>query len=87
MFEGQIGKERMIRQGYVPPTCTLPVEIAGPLIWSEINQGRSPCDGCAHDRSICHGGPPKEAANLTIRCTSTTNTHWHPLNRTKHTGD
>jgi len=57
MFEGKIGKDMMIQQGYVPPTCTLPVELAGPLIWTEINAGRSPCWGCEHDRSICKGKP------------------------------
>jgi len=63
MFEGQIGKKMMIQQGYVPQTCTLPVEIAGPLIWSEINAGRSPCDGCEADRSVCHGKPKQKDAN------------------------
>jgi hypothetical protein len=57
MFEGALGKKMMIEQGYVPPTCTLPVEIAGPLIWSEINKGVSPCDGCNHDRAECRGNP------------------------------
>jgi hypothetical protein len=57
MFEGKIGKEMMIEQGYVPKTCTLPEEIAGSLIWSEINKGLSPCDGCNAERAICQGGP------------------------------
>ena len=60
MFEGQLGKNLMIKQGYVPPTCELPVEIAGSLIWSEINAGRLPCDGCEGDRSVCKGGPQRE---------------------------
>ena len=59
MFEGQIGKDMMIKQGYVPATCTLPVELAGPLIYSEVNAGRSPCDGCNENRDVCKGGPKK----------------------------
>lgn len=59
MFEGQIGKDMMIQQGYVPPACTLDPKVAGPLIWSEINKGRSPCDGCNADRAVC-GGKPKD---------------------------
>ena len=55
MFEGQIGKDMMIQQGYVSATCTLPLELAGMLIYSEINNGRSPCDGCEEDRNICKG--------------------------------
>lgn len=55
MFQGQIGKDMMIQQGYVPATCTLPSELAGPLIWSEINAGHSPCDGCEEDRVACKG--------------------------------
>ena len=57
MFEGQTGKDMMIGQGYVPPTCSLDVRIAGPLIWDEINKGRNPCWGCNSDRSICKGAP------------------------------
>ena len=59
MFEGQLGKDMMIQQGYVPSKCTLPLEIAGPLIWSEINKGISPCAECNSDRSEC-GGKPKQ---------------------------
>jgi hypothetical protein len=55
MFEGPIGKTMMIEQGYVPPTCTLDDKLAGPLIWSEINAGRSPCWGCNAARDICQG--------------------------------
>lgn len=55
MFEGENGKKMMINQGYVPVTCTLDPKIAGPLIWSEINKGRSPCEGCNADRAICKG--------------------------------
>ena len=61
MFEGPIGKRMMIQQGYVPSTCTLPEELAGPLIWQEINAGRSPCWGCEADRSECHGQPQQAA--------------------------
>lgn len=57
MFEGPIGKKMMIEQGYVPATCTLPVELAGPLIWSEVNAGRDTCAGCNDDRSKCNGRP------------------------------
>jgi len=59
MFKGPIGKSMMIRQGYVPPTCTLDDQLAGPLIWSEVNAGRDPCAGCTADRSMCDGRPPK----------------------------
>ena len=60
MFEGPIGKEMMIKQGYVPPTCTLPDVFAGPLIYSEVRQGRSPCDRCNEDRSVCKGGSKRD---------------------------
>lgn len=63
MFQSKLGKDMMIQQGYVPPTCTLPEEIAGPLIWSEINEGNSPCWGCNEDRAICKGLPKKESMN------------------------
>lgn len=59
MFEGQLGKDMMIRQGYVPATCTLAVEVAGPLIWSETNKGRSACWGCNEDRAQCKGTPKR----------------------------
>ena len=59
MFEGAVGKNLMIQQGYVPPTCTLDDRIAGPLIYSEICKGRSPCWGCNEDREICKGRPKK----------------------------
>lgn len=59
MFEGQIGKDMMIQQGYVVATCTLPVELAGPLIYSEVSAGRSPCEGCEGDRSVCKGSPKR----------------------------
>lgn len=58
MFEGPIGKSMMIRQGYVPETCTLDDSLAGPLILAEVKDGRDPCAGCAADRSKCHGRPP-----------------------------
>ena len=57
MFEGQIGKDMMIQQGYVPPTCTMDAKIAGPLIYSEVSKGKSPCAGCNADRSVCKGQP------------------------------
>lgn len=57
MFEGKLGRDMMIQQGYVPSTCTLPDELAGPLIYSEVSAGRDPCAGCNHDRSICKGRP------------------------------
>ena len=57
MYAGKIGKDLMIGQGYVPATCTLPLELAGPLIYSEICAGRSPCDRCNHDRNVCKGKP------------------------------
>ncbi len=59
MFEGPIGKKMMIEQGYVPPACTLDDKIAGPLIWSEINAGQSPCSGCNADRAVCQGQPKR----------------------------
>lgn len=60
MFEGELGKQMMIKQGYVPAACTLPVERAGPLIWAEINKGNSPCWGCNADRAVCKGQPKQE---------------------------
>ena len=57
MFEGPTGKKMMIRQGYVPPMCTLDEEIAGPLIFREISAGHSPCQGCTMDRNVCRGQP------------------------------
>jgi len=60
MFEGPVGKELMVKQGYVPSTCTLPDDLAGPLIYSEICAGRSPCWDCNADRNVCKGQPKKE---------------------------
>ena len=57
MFEGRIGKELMIKQGYVPATCTLPDEFAGPVIYHETEAGRDACGGCNQDRNICKGRP------------------------------
>ena len=57
MFIGELGKQMMIQQGYVPSTCTLPIEIAGPVIWTETNAGRDVCARCNHDRNICKGRP------------------------------
>ncbi len=53
----------MIKQGYVPATCTLPIEIAGPLIWDYINKGESPCWGCNADRYFCKGKPKQGMDN------------------------
>ena len=61
MFEGQAGKTMMIQQGYVPPTCSLPPDFAGSLIYSEISKGRSPCWGCNADRAVCKGQAKREA--------------------------
>jgi len=58
MFEGQLGKDMMIEQGYVPAGCTMDPKIAGPLIYSEINAGRVPCAGCAEDVATCKGPLP-----------------------------
>lgn len=60
MFGGQIGKDMMIRQGYVPKTCTLPIEYAGPLIWDCVNKGIDVCSGCNADRTVCKGRPKEE---------------------------
>jgi hypothetical protein len=60
MFEGQLGKDIMIQQGYVVPTCTLDPQVAGPTIYAEVSAGRSPCDGCNMDRSVCRGTAKKE---------------------------
>lgn len=57
MFAGPVGKQMMIQQGYVPSTCTLDDQIAGPLIYSEVSKGRSPCAGCNETRSVCKGKP------------------------------
>ena len=62
MFEGELGKKMMIEQGYVPATCTMPVELAGPLIWSEVNAGRDACAGCEGDRAKCHGRSKRKEA-------------------------
>jgi len=43
-------------QGYVPQGCTLP----GMLVFTLVNKGEKPCDGCNTDRSKC-GGSPKSA--------------------------
>lgn len=59
VFSGPVGKSMMIRQGYVPSTCTLDEQLAGPLIFSEVQDGRDPCAGCAADRAICGGRPSR----------------------------
>jgi hypothetical protein len=50
-------KDMMIKQGYVPTTCTMPDPPAGMLIHSEISAGRDPCAGCNLDREVCKGRP------------------------------
>lgn len=60
---GRLAKELMISQGYVPSTCTLDDRVAGPLIWAEIEEGRSPCWGCNADRSVCRGAPKRAQAD------------------------
>ena len=72
MFTGLIGKQMMIQQRYVPATCTLHDSYAGPLIYNEIRNGRSPCDGCNEDRSLCKGSPKdlkwRQKNELTFFC-------------------
>ncbi len=62
MFAGPEGKKLMIEQGYVPAACLMDEDIAGPLIYFEIQQGENPCWGCnvGGDRSVCKGQPRKE---------------------------
>jgi hypothetical protein len=60
MFEGKNGKELMIQQGYVPEKCTLHIDVAGPLIYSETTEGRDVCAQCHEDRTICGGRPRME---------------------------
>lgn len=62
MFAGKLGKDMMIQQGYVPKTCTLPEEIAGPLIYTETAAGRDVCATCNADRSVCNGRPKQDEA-------------------------
>jgi hypothetical protein len=45
-------KEMCIRQGYIPPTCTIPY---GQYAWLLVNKGESPCWGCNEDRKVCNG--------------------------------
>lgn len=59
MFEGALGKQMMIKQGYVPETCTLPISLAGPLIWDQTSKGIDVCAGCNDDRDVCKGRPKK----------------------------
>ncbi len=62
MFKGALGKQMMIDQGYVPAGCKLSPEVAGPLIYTEISAGRSPCAGCAHDLNECKQSAPAKPA-------------------------
>lgn len=57
IFTGSAGKALVIKQGYVPPTCTLPNSLAGLLVMAEESKGRNACWGCNHDRMICKGEP------------------------------
>ncbi|WP_041280361.1 hypothetical protein [Desulfosudis oleivorans] len=66
MMTGETGKKMMIQKGYVPPTCTLHPGIAGPLIYSEISRGRSPCWGCNENRAICKGKMKKCLKNAGV---------------------
>lgn len=59
---GESGKALMIREGHVPETCTMPHEVAGPLIWREVQARRSPCWGCSADRAVCKGEPQRTPA-------------------------
>jgi hypothetical protein len=42
-----------VRQGYVPPTCTMP----GEMIFRLMQSGEDPCAGCNEDRRKCKGRP------------------------------
>lgn len=42
-------------QGYVPETCLL----GGMTAWAEVQENKSPCDGCNCERAKCHGEPRK----------------------------
>ncbi len=55
IFGGPIGKAMMIEQGYVPATCTLPDELAGPFVFAMMSEGKDPCIGCNSDRAVCRG--------------------------------
>lgn len=85
MFEGKAGKDLMIRQGYVPPTCTLPPDHAGLLIYTEVAAGRSPCWGCNDDRAICHGQPRQaDAVELGMVKIKEATPYSKPSGREKH---
>lgn len=64
LFGGAAGKTLMVRQGYVPITCTLPDDTAGVRIWEEVNQGRSPCWTCRADRQKCGGQAAREGLSV-----------------------
>jgi len=57
MFEGPIGKQMMIDQGYVPKTCTLSDKFAGLVIYVEVSRGVDPCARCNSDRTEYLGRP------------------------------
>lgn len=50
-----ISREMCIKQGYVPPKCTLP----GLLAMFLVQKGEDPCAGCNMDRGTCEGRPKK----------------------------
>jgi len=56
---GRLALDMLISQGYVPSTCTLDDRVGWPLIWAEIELGRSPCWSCNADRSQCRGAPKR----------------------------
>lgn len=72
MFVGPLGKQMMIEQGYVPETCTMPVEIAGPLIYDEVKAGRDVCAGCNDDRAVCEGRPRIRLGEGSAHCSPAT---------------
>lgn len=51
-----IMRDIAIRQGYVPPKCTMD----GFYIMAFINSGKDPCDGCRESRAICGGRPNRK---------------------------
>ena len=53
-------------QGYVPETCTLPPKMAFATVMSELKVGRSPCDRCNGDRSVCKGKPQKDEGEIML---------------------
>lgn len=52
--DGQLIMAKM--QGYVPRDCLL----GGVVVWSEVDAGRNPCDGCSGPREKCDGKQQKD---------------------------